>query len=123
MPISPNTALGLLASFTLATWALAWVVHERQSQSLRLHRGRIQASKRLVLRTRGRQGVKGRASGRSDRGSTSGRLTASATHGGPTLPSGLESVRAALPSGVTSTSEVTGATPARTEAAVSVRAE
>ena len=80
MPISPNTALGLLASFTLATWALAWVVHERQSQSLRLHRGRIQASNRLALRTRGRQGVKGRASGRSDPGRAPFRMGGNSLH-------------------------------------------
>ena len=123
MPISPNTALGLLASFTLATWALAWVVHERQSQSLRLHRRRIHASNRLALRRRSRQGSKGRDSRSNDRGANSGRMAASSAQRSALDAPSLESVQAPLPSSGRSTSEAAAAASGGSEGAVSLGTE
>jgi hypothetical protein len=102
MPISPNLALGLLASLTVATWALAWIVHESQRRSAWVQEERVRIQSRLLASpSQGRRRRSRRRSGSSSRRRT--RREASpvpATAEGPSAPlaqPSLEQVRAPLP--------------------------
>ena len=102
MPISPDTALGLLASFTVATWALAWLAHESARQSMRSLQGRIRgpvrAGGRAVRRASGRlRAAHGR--GHRERYPAASRSSHPVSpQGSPLQPVELEGVAAPMPS-------------------------
>lgn len=104
MPISPNLALGLLASLTVATWALAWIVHESQRRSAWIQQERVRVQGRLLTgpsegrrrRTRRRSSSSRRRARREARPAAANAAAESAP--APLAPQGLDQVQAPLPS-------------------------
>lgn len=106
MPISPNLALGLLASLTVATWALAWIVHESQRRSAWIQQERVRVQGRLLTgpsegrrrRTRRRSSSSRRRARREARPAAAAANAAAESAPAPLAPQGLDQVQAPLPS-------------------------
>lgn len=104
MPISPNLALGLLASLTVATWALAWIVHESQRRSAWIQQERVRVQGRLLTgpsegrRRRRRSSSSRRRARREARPAAAAANAAAESAPAPLAPQGLDQVQAPLPS-------------------------
>lgn len=117
MPISPNLALGLLASLTVATWALAWIVHESQRRSAWIQEERVRIQGRLLASPS--QGRRRRSRRRSSSSRRSARREAKPVSGGhqevaaALAQHDLDQVQAPLPSAVPASTAPAEREPAR----------